>query len=765
MFSLTATVRCPGRFLVHFSFVLTLWMASSASHAQVQSVTVSKSYHYIQSSATAVTLDPASNNYGFGADVNGVNIGGITAPTVTGPFNTAALGSAHNNGTLLYSTGDKGWRYGFPNANDAGRPSLSSLNSDFGSGTYTFIVNGISIPMQLTGDAYPNAPMLTFSGGAWVNGKYEIDPSKTLTITSNAFTAYGSHADDLVGVGIALGSFGPLPFAQVAPFGCAWLPLSACQFHSTVPGTNFATLTIPPNTLVNGQEYLSAANFTAMVDVVPKAGLPGSINTAYYSVNTTASIKAVSAAATAPVCELLVSPSAITAGRSATLTASCIPTATAFSWTGGTCPGTIGPTCIVTPTATNTYSVTGSNAGGAGKPAGGTVTIVAPIFPLTVNNTSTPTVANVSAALQFRPQDVPAVNNIYVFALAPAALVKNVPVTALSNPKGPVVSSTKAADGPAACVLAQLLNGELKFASTSTLQPFLTGVLGSLGASVNVLNGVSTVLIGGAVFYVGYGTDPNTMVVNGTNQTVATIPGPITCLPQTPQTGWWWFPAQDGRGFGIEVQGNNMFMSGYLYDSTGHATWMVAEGKVSVDGSVFSNKLYQVANGQTLTGTYKAPGSITFPGDITLSFTNARSGTLIWPGGIIPIQRFDDVIGQGNGTTPAFVPETGWWWNQTESGRGYFIEIKNNYAFIAGYMYEADGRPVWYIAEGAMSAPQFFNSRFYEAANGQTLTGQYKKPNIQNGNVGSVSIQFLTTTTATLTLPDGRLLSITRQRY
>jgi hypothetical protein len=208
-----------------------------------------------------------------------------------------------------------------------------------------------------------------------------------------------------------------------------------------------------------------------------------------------------------------------------------------------------------------------------------------------------------------------------------------------------------------------------------------------------------------------------------------------------------------------------MFMSGYLYDSTGHATWMVAEGKVSIDGSVFSNKLYQVANGQTLTGAYKSPGSLTFPGDITLSFTNSRNGTLIWPGGIIPIQRFDDVIGQGNGVTPAFVPETGWWWNEAESGRGYFIEVKNNYAFIAGYMYEADGRPVWYIAEGPMTAPQLFSSNWYQAANGQTLTGAYKKPVILNANVGTVSIQFLTTTTATLLLPNGRQLSITRQRY
>ena len=38
-----------------------------------------------------------------------------------------------------------------------------------------------------------------------------------------------------------------------------------------------------------------------------------------------------------PVCTLTASPSAITAGRSSNLTASCSPAATAYSWTGGSC--------------------------------------------------------------------------------------------------------------------------------------------------------------------------------------------------------------------------------------------------------------------------------------------------------------------------------------------------------------------------------------------------------------------------------------------
>jgi hypothetical protein len=315
-------------------------------------------------------------------------------------------------------------------------------------------------------------------------------------------------------------------------------------------------------------------------------------------------------------------------------------------------------------------------------------------------------------------------------------------------------------------VLAQLTSsGQLTAASASGLQAYLTGVLGSQGASVSVLNGVSTALIQGAVFYVGYGSSSTSMINKGINRSVVTVPGPQTCQPQAPQTGWWWYPAESGRGFSIEVRGNSLFMSGYLYDDTGHATWMVSEGPVALDGSLFNSTLYQVANGQTLSGAYKAPAPVTNVGPVTLSFTDARTGTMIWPGGTIALQRFDDVIGSGNGATPAFVPENGWWWNAAESGRGFFMEFKNNYAFIAGYMYEASGQPVWYVTEGLMTSPQLFSSNWYQAANGQTMTGAYRKPTIINSNVGPVSIQFQDAANATMTLPDGRQTPLTRFKF
>ena len=111
------------------------------------------------------------------------------------------------------------------------------------------------------------------------------------------------------------------------------------------------------------------------------------------------------------------------------------------------------------------------------------------------------------------------------------------------------------------------------------------------------------------------------------------------------------------------------------------------------------------------------------------------------------------------------MPENGWWWNADEDGRGFFMEFKNNFAFIAGDMYEADGRPVWYVAQNPMTTPQTFSSTWLQVANGQTMTGPYKKPTVINSNVGPVSIQFIDAANATLTLPGGRQLAITRQRF
>src|SRR5204863_7094254 len=199
------------------------------------------------------------------------------------------------------------------------------------------------------------------------------------------------------------------------------------------------------------------------------------------------------------------------------------------------------------------------------------------------------------------------------------------------------------------CVLAQLnSSGQLQAVSASNLQAYVTGVLTGQTQAVTILNNVPTANIGGATFYIGYGASASSMINNGINQRAVSVPGDITCDPKAPKTGWWWNPAEGGRGYSIEVAGSHVFFASYLYDRSGRATWYVGAGNTSLDGSLFTGSLDAYSRGQTLGGPYQVPTAAVSAGSLTLAFADATHGTMVWPGGSVPIERFNIVP---NGTT------------------------------------------------------------------------------------------------------------------
>ncbi|TXT39967.1 MAG: peptidase S8 and S53 subtilisin kexin sedolisin [Comamonadaceae bacterium] len=231
-----------------------------------------------------------------------------------------------------------------------------------------------------------------------------------------------------------------------------------------------------------------------------------------------------------------------------------------------------------------------------------------------------------------------------------------------------------------------------------------------------------------------------------------------------PQSGWWWNPAENGRGFFIEFRGANVFLASFLYDASTRATWTTSGGTTTNFNRQYSGVLDSYSGGQTLTGVFKTPTAAAgLNGNIRLNFTDSQHGTLTWAGGTIPIQRFD-FGGLANPVT-ASQPETGWWWSPQESGRGFSIELQGNSLFMTGYMYDTNGNPIWYSSSGTLSSTTSYHGTWQQYANGQTLTGKYQTASIAITNVGSLGIQFNTTSTATLTLPDGRQIALQRFKY
>jgi hypothetical protein len=593
--------------------------------AQVQIVHVSKGIGYVQTSATGVALGPVpvpcrGCPFMFSADVSGTNIGSITAPTISGPINVAALGTFWNNGRLVYSSAEGQWRFG-ANGDDWSGATSAILNSLYGNGTYTFTVNGATIPLSLTGDAYPNTPTMRFSQGAWKNGKFEFDPGQPLTITTNAFTAYGSHANDVISLGVD-GSVETVQLRTAIP---GWNPPANLASILVVSGSNTVSLTIPANTFVKGQESGVYASFSAIVDSNLNPALPGSLNIASYEIQTTLTLKA-----------------------------------------------------------------------------------AASVFPMTVTANIGPTVSNATATIQYRPQDVGTTGSVYVFAVAPASIVRG-GLASEAMRVGWARGESKA-DPPMVCVLAQLnSSGQLQAATPAQLQAALTGTLSSLGASVPIMNNVPTPNVAGATFYVGYGSSSTGMITGGIYQSALTVPGASICPMFSSQTALWWNPAESGWGLNLNHQGNIVFGTLFTYDASGAPLWLVmSNGAMQSDGVTFTGDLYRTTGPAFNANPFTPIGAanLTKVGTMTTSFSDVNSGSLRYTVNGTDVTK--SIQRQVYGSRAAScLPSTAsratatnyqdLWWNPAESGWGINVTHQDNTLFATLFTYDASGRDLWLV--------------------------------------------------------------------
>ncbi|MEO7743324.1 MAG: hypothetical protein ABIR98_10330, partial [Usitatibacter sp.] len=178
--------------------------------------------------------------------------------------------------------------------------------------------------------------------------------------------------------------------------------------------------------------------------------------------------------------------------------------------------------------------------------------------------------------------------------------------------------------------------------------------------------------------------------------------------------------------------------------------------------------ILSASGGQTLGGPYVRFPTLASVGTMTMTFNNESTGTIVWPGGTVPIQRFNIV--QNGLTAPpvAGTPESGWWWNESEAGRGFFMEWQNGTLDIAGYMYDDAGNSVWYLTVGEIGgtpAARTFNGNWWSYGNGQTLTGAWKPNTRLSTTVAPMTITFSGPDTALMTLPNGRSTTLRRHRF
>lgn len=271
-------------------------MLGSTAFSQIDHIFVGKTEENVQTGAATVIVNPQAPSstyggaYGFGVNVGGT---GLSAPTVTlpsGATNPTVNTSAHNSGVLGFNADDDAWGYGSPNFNNWGSQTATDIDTLFGIGTYTVSVPTYgSVNLNLnTGVAQvhsvvTNAPIFTLTGGAWVNGTYQVGVGQTVTITTNAFGEFNANADAYMEL-------------RIDDNTGSSLYQSARFYSDNNAADNFFTYTINPNTLVSGQTYSLYSTFAAILD---STTLSGAMAASFLERNTTLTLQAVPEPSTA----------------------------------------------------------------------------------------------------------------------------------------------------------------------------------------------------------------------------------------------------------------------------------------------------------------------------------------------------------------------------------------------------------------------------------------------------------------------------------
>ena len=281
-----------------------------------------------------------------------------------------------------------------------------------------------------------------------------------------------------------------------------------------------------------------------------------------------------------------------------------------------------------------------------------------------------------------------------------------------------------------------------------------------------------------------------------------------------PINGWWWAPSQPGRGYSIEIRRQHLFLGAYTYNSQGQAVWVISSGSMRT-ATTYRGEFEYHREGPTLESraggrTSSAPGTSRDSDDeddddddddsgtgsghgsrgngsagiVEISFTSPTTATLTWAGTSIEIERFS-IVADGAATdwdaeTPTR-PSTGWYWDPSRTGSGFFAEMQGESLFLVAFFYRTDGSPVWYVAmqglvPGASNGNRTFTGSLYEyasatsagAASGGSVdvTAPTETPAVYAfAEVGTVTIQFRRDRRASVTMPNGDVISVRRFRF
>ena len=239
----------------------------------------------------------------------------------------------------------------------------------------------------------------------------------------------------------------------------------------------------------------------------------------------------------------------------------------------------------------------------------------------------------------------------------------------------------------------------------------------------------------------------------GLSRFLAASPPSGGATPTQNYTALWWNPSESGWGMSLTQHNSTLFAAWYVYDATGQPTWLVMPGGIWTTASSVTGALYSTS-GPPSTGPFDSTHvTNTRVGSATITFSAADRGVLSYTvngvSGTKAIQRQD--FGVADDTPTGNYADL--WWTASESGWGISVNQQYRTLFSVIYTYGTNGQPVWYVMPGGSWDGNIYSGALYATSTAPTnyFSGAFNAKGVSVRAVGTMSLQFSNTSTATLT--------------
>jgi hypothetical protein len=158
----------------------------------------------------------------------------------------------------------------------------------------------------------------------------------------------------------------------------------------------------------------------------------------------------------------------------------------------------------------------------------------------------------------------------------------------------------------------------------------------------------------------------------------------------TPESGFWWNPAEPGTGYNIEIQDNYLGVTAYVFRPEGPSQWFISAGPMVGNNGQTSNSFYSgtldgFSGGQCIGCAYTGYPAVQAGagGPISINFLTEMKATLTLGGRTIPIERQNFRLGDA---TDRMLGE----WQLTLDFSEYGTDYYDFYPFV-GDLFRVEG--------------------------------------------------------------------------